>query len=76
MKSAIAVLGRLSGKMVGKILEFSKKDGVYFCLVEFGEGIRFMGSLEENTNLEIGQNVKIKHFSVNHGDYSFKLSLS
>ena len=63
------------GPNQGKILEFSKKDGVYFCLVEFGEGIRFMGSLEENTNLEIGQNVKIKHFSVNDGDYSFKLCL-
>ena len=62
------------GPNQGKILEFSKKDGVYFCLVEFGEGIRFMGSLEEDP--EIGKNVKIKHFSVNDGDYSFKLSLS
>jgi len=61
------------GPNQGKVLEFSKKDGVYFCLVEFSDGIRFIGSLEENP--EIGQNVKIKHFSVIDGNYSFKLRL-
>jgi len=62
------------GPNQGKVLEFSKKDEVYFCLVEFSDGIRFIGSLEENP--EVGQIVKIKHFSVIDGNYSFKLSLN
>jgi uncharacterized OB-fold protein len=63
------------GPNQGKILEFSKKDETVFCLVEFGEVVRLIGTLEETMNPEIGQGVKIKHCSIENGDYSFKLSL-
>ena len=59
----------------GKIVEFSKKEGKSFCLVEFDEGIRFIGTLEEFTP-EIGKDVKIKNCSIKDGNYSFQLSLS
>ncbi len=59
----------------GKILEFSKKEGNVFCLVEFDKGIRLIGTLEED-NPEIGQDVTIKDCSIKDGNYSFQLSLS
>ena len=63
------------GPNQGKIVEFSKKDGKIFCLVEFDSKIRFIGTLDE-TDAKIGQAVKIKQCSIEEGNYSFKLSLS
>ena len=60
----------------GKILEFSKKDKKIFCLIECDSKIRFIGTIEDESNPKIGQEVKIKHCSIEDGNYSFKLSLS
>ncbi len=64
------------GPNKGKVLEFSKKEDKIFCLVEFDEGIRFIGTLENESTPKIGQEVKIRHCSIEDGDYSFNLSLS
>ena len=45
------------------LVEFSSKDGKYFCIAEFENGIRIFGTLEENSNLIIGQNLILKYCS-------------
>jgi hypothetical protein len=48
-----------------KLVEFSKKDNVIFCLAEFEEEIRVMGSLQTDTNPVIGQELKLIKCSYN-----------
>ena len=43
----------------GKIVEFSKKDDCYFCLIETSDKIRVLGSLETTVTPNIGQNVEL-----------------
>ncbi len=61
---------------IGKLIEFSKKDNAYFCITEFEEKIRIMGSLR---NIEhepkIGQKVKLERCSMTDNNYNFELSL-
>ncbi len=40
-----------------KLVEFSYKDKECFCIAEFDEGIRVMGSIEDAAKLEIGQSL-------------------
>jgi uncharacterized protein len=40
-----------------KIVEFSRKNNKYFCIAEFEEGVRVMGSVENASNLHIGQSL-------------------
>ena len=45
---------------IAKLIEFSKKDNVVFCLAEFENTIRLMGTLEhESDRLLIGQEIKL-----------------
>ena len=43
----------------GKILEFSKKENYYFCLIETNDNIRILGSLETSITPKVGQTVKL-----------------
>lgn len=45
---------------IAKLIEFSKKGNVVFCLAEFENTIRLMGTLEyESDRLQIGQEIKL-----------------
>ena len=59
---------------IGKILEFSKDDGGYFCLVEIEDKIRILGRLGNGKAPEINSKVKIEKCGIKDGNYSFELS--
>lgn len=40
-----------------KLIEFSHKEGQYFCIAELESGIRLMGTVESTTNLKIGEHL-------------------
>ena len=42
-----------------KLIEFSKKDNVVFCIAEFENEIRIMGSLQISSTPLIGQELKL-----------------
>ena len=61
---------------IGKILEYSKKGDVFFCLAEFEKKIRIMGKLQVYSKQpEIGQKVKLEKFGVDGTNYHFIMSL-
>lgn len=43
----------------GKLIEFSKKGNTFFCIAEFENEIRIMGSLDGITMPVIGQDLKL-----------------
>jgi uncharacterized OB-fold protein len=43
------------------LIEFSSKDGKYFCIGEFENGIRVFGTVEGNSNLTQGQHLTLKY---------------
>jgi uncharacterized OB-fold protein len=44
----------------GKLIEFSKKDNILFCMAEFENIIRIMGELETGSKIpEIGQDLEL-----------------
>ncbi len=63
--------GRQSLAKTGKIIEFSRKNGVYFCLAEFGPAVRIMGSLLTPAP-KIGQQVRLLQGGA-PGRYRFEL---
>ena len=58
----------------GKIIEFSKQDGNYFCLAEFDENIRIIGKVT-NGNPTINQKVLVKKCGIKNGSYYFEFGL-
>ena len=44
---------------VGTIVEFSKKDSMYFGLIEIDDGIRILGEISCSSEPSIGQSVKM-----------------
>ncbi|MGI0072360.1 MAG: Zn-ribbon domain-containing OB-fold protein [Nitrosotalea sp.] len=40
-----------------KLIEFSRKDNKFFCIAEFEDSIRVMGSVENASDLQIGQSL-------------------
>lgn len=42
-----------------KLIEFSKKDNMFFCVAEFENEIRIMGSLQTSSVPQIGQELKL-----------------
>ena len=42
-------------KKTAKLIEFSHDKGEVFCIAEFEEGIRIMGTINNTKNLKIGQ---------------------
>ena len=66
--------GRVSLKeeaFVGKIIEFSRQNVEYFCLVEFEKTIRIMAKTPKIP--EIGQSVKISKCGIHNGSYFFQV---
>jgi uncharacterized OB-fold protein len=59
------------GPFVGKIIEFSRQDKQYFCLVEFEDAIRIMAKIPKIPN--IGQSVKISKCGISNGNYFFQV---
>ena len=57
------------GDFEGKIIEFSRQNEGYFCLVEFENTIRLMAKILEIP--EIGQIVKISKCGISNGNYFF-----
>jgi len=53
----------------GKIIEFSRKDDEYFCLVEFEKEVRVM--VKTSHIPKIGQIVKISRCGISNGNYFF-----
>src|SRR5690348_12882112 len=44
----------------GKLIEFSKKDNIFFCIAEFENTIRVMGELETGLkNPSVGQDIDL-----------------
>ena len=60
----------------GKLIEFSKKDDVFFGLAEFEEKIRIIGTIKtKNYEPKVGQKVKLESCSKNENNYNFIMSL-
>lgn len=59
------------GIFVGKIIEFSRQNDEYFCLVEFEKAIRIMAKTPKIP--EIGQSVKISRCGIRDGNYFFQV---
>ncbi len=57
------------GDFEGKIIEFSRQNEGYFCLVEFENTIRLMAKILEIP--EIDQIVKISKCGISNGNYFF-----
>lgn len=61
---------------IGKIIEFSKKNGDYFCLAEFEGKIRIIGRLRNNSRLpEIGKKVLMDSCKIKDKNYEFIMKL-
>ena len=56
---------------IGKIIEFSKKDSIYFGLVEIDHGIRIMGKISSSSTPETGQIVIMNASFDSKPHYSF-----
>ena len=52
-----------NAKNTGKVIEFSKKDGEYFGLVEIEQNLRVMGKILGNKTPMIEQEVKLENCS-------------
>ncbi len=55
----------------GKIIEFSKKDSVYFGLVQIDENIRVLGDISSESIPKIGQAVRMSVSFDTRPKYSF-----
>ena len=60
------------GDFEGKIIEFSKKDQDFFCVVEFYDKIRIIAKASQTP--KIGDSVKISKCGISDGSYSFVIS--
>lgn len=58
----------------GKILEFSKQDETYFCLVEFNEGVKIIGKIIKGIPKN-NQFVSMAKCGINNGGYFFDFEL-
>ncbi len=59
------------GDFEGKIIEFSRQNEEYFCIVEFENAIRVMAKILQIP--EIGQMVKILKCGISNGHYFFNV---
>ena len=60
------------GDFEGKIIEFSRQNERYFCLVEFENTIRVMAKILQIP--KIGQIVKISKCGIANGNYFFHIN--
>ncbi len=57
------------GDFKGKIVEFSRQNEEYFCLVEFENTIRIMAKISQTPKID--QRVKILKCGITNGNYFF-----
>jgi uncharacterized OB-fold protein len=62
------------GSYEGKIIEFSKQNNNYFCLVEIENTIKIIGTVLSGTP-NIGQHVRIERCGIKDKNYYFEMSL-
>ena len=55
----------------GKIIEFSKQDGSFFCIGEFENKIRIIGKLDTEKSPNNGMMIKLTKFGIKNGNYNF-----
>jgi len=55
----------------GKIIEFSRQNEEYFCVVEFGDSVRIMAKMM--TQPKKDQVVKISKCGISEGSYYFQI---
>jgi len=61
---------------IGKILEFSKKDDIFFCLAEFEKKIRVISTLQVFLKQpEIGKKVKLDSCKIDGENYKFTMTM-
>ena len=60
------------GEVDGKIIEFSRQNEEYFCLVEFENTIRIMAKMLQIPKID--QIVKISKCGIDNGNYFFHVS--
>ena len=61
---------------IGTILEFSKNNDMFFCLVEFEKKIRVLSTLKENSRQpEINKQVKLENCKIDGKNYYFSVSM-
>ncbi len=48
------------GNEHGQIIEYSKKENYYFCLIQTNDGIRILGRITNSIEPKIGQNVQLE----------------
>ncbi|CAD6519000.1 conserved hypothetical protein [metagenome] len=58
----------------GKIIEFSRQNNDYFCLIEIKNGVRIIGKVSSGTP-NVGQNIKLDRCGIRDGSYFFEMSL-
>ena len=55
----------------GNILEFSKKESMYFGLIEIDDGIRILGNITSTSSPKVGQLVRMNVSFNSKPNYSF-----
>ena len=60
------------GDFQGKIIEFSKQNEDYFCIVEIEDSFRIMAKMTKEPHID--QIVKISKCGINEGSYFFEVS--
>ena len=60
------------GDFEGEIIEFSKQNEDYFCIVEFEKIIRIMTKMSNIP--KVGQTVKISKCGIDNGNYFFHVN--
>ena len=63
--------GLKTGQFTGKIIEYSKQNEEYFCMVEFGDSIRIMAKMR--TLPKKDQIVKMSKCGNSEGSYFFQV---
>ena len=48
------------GNEYGQIIEYSKKENYYFCLIQTNDDIRILGRITSSSEPKIGQNVQLE----------------
>ena len=60
------------GNFQGKIIEFSKQNEDYFCIVEMEDSFRIIAKMTKEPHID--QIVKISKCGINEGSYFFEVS--
>lgn len=58
----------------GKIIEFSKKENIYFCVAEIEESIKIIGEIVFGIP-EIGKKITVVDCGITNNNYFFKMKV-